>query len=72
MGLISCLHRKIIPGESDQGGKILGSPEEKAEVRRVDGQGMEQRLLMLSMNKHRDLAIAELILGNAFQQCMNA
>ena len=39
---------------------------------RVDGQGMNQRLLMMSMKKHRDLAIAELTLENAFRKCRRA
>ena len=50
----------------------MSSQEETADIRKVDGTCMDQSLLVMPVKKHRDLAIAELTLGNAFQQCRSA
>ena len=69
-----CLPTRFTQGESDPGTlAILKTSMKRLLVSgRVDGQGMNQRLLMMSMKKHRDLAIAELTLENAFRKCRRA
>lgn len=62
--------RFLTQGESDPGtlASLKTSLKRLLVSGRVDGQGMNQRLMM-PMKKHRDLAIVELTLGNAFRKC---
>ena len=74
MGLMPCSPTRFTQGESDPGtlASLKTSLKRLLVPGRVDGQGMNQRLLMMPMKKHRDLAIAELTLGNAFKKCRSA